>query len=896
MSDRQRRYLRFFGKNSDADVDDELAFHLEMRIRDYEARGLPRTDAERAARDRLGNLQEIEAELKSHDRHIERRIDRRDRMNHLATDLRVAMRGFRRTPTFALTVVLLLALGIGATAAAVTLVQRVLLQPLPVPHPERLFLVKHSMPDGGQSGGFSLPLDDALRRQPRSLSLAAYDFTRLNVRIGQEPELTDGRLVSGSMFALLGVQPMLGRTISDGDDTRARGSVAVLSYGYWVRRFAADPSVIGRTIAMNAMPFTVIGVMPESFGGIAAGRVPESIWVPMAMHPLVGLKDHDEVGLIARLPAGVTRDAAQAELTAAYAGLLEQGIGTQTGEGSTRLHETARIDLVPAAQGAGALAGELGGPLRLVLAIAVLLLLVICANVAGLFVVRAIARAREIAIRLALGVSRGRLIQQLLVESLVLSGVGGGLGVIGAWFGMHALIRLIAPAPGSLVVDMAPDALTLAVVAAASVLTALLFGMLPAALALRVDFISTLRASGKSSGGGIGVSRFTRSLVVLQLALSLVLVLDTTLLAGAIGRLSAADPGFEREHVLLFRTYPVALGYSGSRELSLYQNLSARLVALPGVSGASVVRRPLGLSSAAPCAPSAPSGAPLHVASLAIGPHLLQTMGVPLRLGREFEWTDDRSHPPVVIVSEAVARSAFGTESAIGSRLRYAGGPAAGAEVVGVARDVRSYDLESGNVAVVRCEIYLPVGQSPESELGQMTFVIRTIGDPTALAPAVRRAVSEVEPNLSLFGLGSASATVHDLYAREASLSTFGLAFSITALVIAAVGLYGTLAYSVAARTREIGIRMALGGTRWSSMRLVVGATARVVIWGIVIGLGGAVVSSRALETLLFGLTTLSAGPITFSIVALAVIALGAACVPARRAARIDPAIALRIE
>ena len=787
---------------------------------------------------------------------------------------------------------LLLALGIGATTAVLTLVERVLLAPLSAPQPEQLVLLRRVDASGERADGFSTALVDVLRRASRSLaSLSAYDYTRMDVRVGSATEQATGRLLSGSGFALIGARPLLGRSLGSGDDVPNRANVAMITFGYWQRRFGEDPGVIGTAISVNGIPVTIVGVLSPDFSGLSVGEVPEDLWLPMAMHPTLALKDHQEVGLIGRLPAGESRQAAAAELTSLYRDAQRSSIVTE--RAGTANDNRSRIDVEPAAQGLADLPHRLQQPLRLLLAAALLLLVVIWTNAAGLLAARTRVRVRELAIRLAIGASRVRLAQQLLVENIVITGLGSAAGALAAWWFVPLLVRVLVQ-DGMPMIDPAPDLRVIAVVAALAVTLALFFALVQLTLATRWDLGATLRG-----GRGVSESRSLasagRMLVAAQLAISLVLILDGLGVADAVRRVAAVDPGFDREHVLIFWLFPNARGYAGAREQGLYRAVVDRLAQLPGARGASLIRYRPGIARDAACRPPLSTESPADVYVNVVGPGYFSAMGIPFLAGRDLGWSDDASAPAVAIVSQTTAQRLVPGRSAIGARLQLPDGSRNSVEIVGVVGNVSTYPMTPGQGTASSCDVYVPIGQASVSHLGQMNFVVRAAGsNPTSLTPSVRAAVANIDPELPVIGPEAATDALHGFYAREESLSWLILGFSIVAVIVGVTGLYGTLTLGVTMRLREIGIRIALGATAGDVRRLVTRQAASILVVGVALGLlatGGSVV---VLRTVVFGLDGMRGGPALVALGALTTAALIASLLPIRRAAAIDPVLILR--
>ena len=817
-----------------------------------------------------------------------------DRIEGIGQDIRYARRSLRRfaLPNGALA--LLLALGIGTIAAVLTLVERVLLAPLSAPHARELVLLHRVTATGNPSDGFSLALVDLLRRNARAVSaLTAYDYTRLDVRVGATTEPATGRLLSGDGFDLLGVRAALGRSLGSSDDVPGRAAVAMLSFGYWQRRFGADPSVVGSTVVLNQLPVAIVGVLPASFTGLSVGQAPEDLWLPMTMHATLGLNDHQEVGLIGRLVPGANERSAAAELTTMYRDAERAGIVSDSARGTS--NDRSRIDVMLSPQGLADLSHRLTTPLHVLLGAATLLLLVIWTNAAGLLAARARLRTREIAVRLAIGMSRARAVQQLLIENLVVTVAGSALGAIAAWWVVPALVRALVEDGDVPMINAAPDAPLIFALAGLALGGALLFAVLQAALATRLDLSAVLRA-GRGPTQGRSLLRAGRVLVATQLALSLVLVLDGLLVADAVRRVAAANPGFDGEHVLMFWIFANSPGYTGAREQLAYREIAERLASIPGARSASLVRYRPGLYRSAPCRLGATPNDAAQVFVNVVGPSYFTTMGIPVLAGRDFTWADGATNPRVTIISEKAARSLFPGRSPIGSRLRIGDGDNGDAEIVGVVGSVKSYPMRPSVGVTPTCEAYVPVGQAATANLGQMNFVVKTSGDPSSSAPGARSVVASVDPTLSTVGAESGASVIRSYFGRDQALSWLAVGFSIVAILVAAMGLYGTLTLGVTMRLRELGIRVALGATASNARRLVVSDAGKIVVAGSVLGLVATAISVAFLRSIIFGLDDVRAVPIGAAVVVLGVSALLASYLPARRASAVDPVLVLREE
>jgi len=819
-------------------------------------------------------------------------------IENLVIDLRRATRSLQRQSQSSILVVLLLGLGMAVAAASVTLVDRVLFRSLPTLHPETLVLLGGTGADGAAVFGFPRTFVAQTRLEARSLSeVLAFSNTRLSVRADDAAEAVRGVLVSGNAFGLLMVRPLLGRILAANDDESANANVAVLSYGYWQRRFGGDRDVVGRALTINGQSFTVVGVLPRDFVGLSAGIAPQEIWLPMTGHssdPFGG--ERRNFRILARLADNATYASSEAELTAIYRDVLAREPRSPL-EHAGQSVSKARVKLVSAAQGVDGMGSRIGGAVRLAFGIALVLFLVICANIAGLLVVRGAARQHEMVIRLALGVSRARLAQQLFVENLLLCGLGGLVGLAGAWWISPTILDMIAWNPNVVpLVDLTPAWSTLSFIGAVSVGGAIVFSARSAQSARTVDVAMTLRAGGRGMSAGLRTARLTRGLVALQFAAALVLLLNGLLLVDAVRRIARSDPGFDSRHVLEFGVYPSTAGYKGAREQHLYREIADRIGTIPGVEAVSYSRRQLGLSAPlAECRLHPSPGAPVRAFVINVGPRFFETLRIPILQGRDFTASDGPESAAVAIVDHTVMTEVFGGD-AVGKRFFYADGPSAGAEIIGVVASTRRFAMSEGRGVVTGCDVYIPVAQAPASLLGQMEFFARTAGVPEQQSIAVRRAVMAIDADLPLVGMSTTAEYVRQLYRREDGLTRLAGLLSAVSLIVAVVGLYGVLSFSVAGRTREIGIRSALGATSGAIVRAVLGEAFRVAAIGIGIGGIGFLVSQHLLGTFVYGLDEVRILPAMLAGTTLMLAALVGAYIPSRRAARVDPLIALRTD
>ncbi|MEJ7809817.1 MAG: ABC transporter permease [Gemmatimonadaceae bacterium] len=799
-------------------------------------------------------------------------------MSSLLGDLRYAVRTLARSRGFTLVAVAALALGIGANTAIFTVVNAVLLRPLAYREPARLVHLwqRFGAEQGGGQLAISPPEFVVYREQSRSFeSMGAFFPFGFNLTDTENPERVDGALVTSAVFTTLGVQPMLGRVFTPEDEREGAERVAVLSYGLWRRRFNADPRVVGKTYQSGGRPVTVAGVMPRSFKWANA-----ELWRPLGFtaQDLANRSSH-YLSVVARLRPGVTVEQAEADVKS----LATQLGGTSDGVYLNTLHR------------------ELVGNVRPVLLVlwgAVgLVLLIACANVANLLLSRGASRQREVAVRTALGASRGRLVRQLLTESILLALVGAGAGLLLA---LWAIKLLVVAAPVSIprLDEIRVDAAVLAVTLGVSVLTGVLFGAVPALQASRINLHETLKEGNARASGGMRQRRLRRVLVVSEIAFSLVLLVGAGLLIRSVARLGGVKSGIAQpERLLTMRTNLPPTAYpDDARRVAFYRALLERVATLPGVRGAAVTSvlpftsQRISGSLQLFERPRQSGGYP-EVNIRWVSPGYFRTMGVPLRRGRLLSDADREGTARVVVINETLARQLWADRDPIGQRVSYltAEDQPVWREVVGVVADVRN----AGLIDDVQIELYASYVQETHPE---MTLIVRTTGDAAAMTDAVRRQVREVDPRQPVFGITTMARLMAESISRQRfSMLVLGT-FAGVALLLAALGIYGVVSYTVAQQVREIGVRRALGAQERDVIRLVLRQGAAVTALGVAAGVAGALVVTRLLARLLFGVTPTD--PLTFVGVSalLAAVALGATYLPARRAARVSPMVALRSE
>ena len=834
-------------------------------------------------------------------------------MEELAQDLRYALRAFAKSPAFALVVVLTLALGIGANTAIFTLMDQVLLRSLPVRAPERLVVLDAPGPFSGFShqhsdnlAPLSHPMFEGLRDRSTSLSGVLAHFTAaIHLTAANQTDSVHGDLVSGTFFDVLGLRPSAGRLLSPDDDKMPGGHpVVVLGHGFFERRFGGDPKVVGQSVLVNGHPMTVVGVAPPGFHGVEVGESVD-VFVPLMMQPQViptwrrGLRDWRArwLTVMARLKDGVSLDQASAELNVVYRQLLQEDL--QHLESKSERFRTAfagkHLDVLPGGRGTSGLRDQSKTPLLVLMGMVGLVLLIACANVANLLLARASARQKELALRLALGASRGRLVRQLLAESLLLSLAGGGVGILLASWTGDLLLRALPFEQATRVLTAQPDLRVGAFALVVSLGTAVLFGLAPAFQATRLDLAHTLKGEAASLLGGSAPFRFRKGLVVAQVALSLLLLVGAGLFTRSLMNLRALNPGFEPERVLSFSVNPALNDYRAERRLSVLKRLLEEVSAEPGVRAASLSDIPLMTNDDASSTIkvegyAAKDDEDMNPNNATVAPGFFRTLGVPLVAGRDFDDADGPEAPRVAVVNETFARYFFGDKEPLGRRFAFTRDEKTLVEIVGLVRD--------GKTASLREEpkrfLYLPYTQAEDR--GGVTFYARTAGEPEAAGPRMREIVRRVDPMLPVTEVKSMRAQIRESLFVERLEAGLSASFGLLATVLAALGLYGVMSYAVALRTREIGIRVALGADRRTVLGMVLGEVGLLAGLGMALGLPGGYGLGRLLEAQLFGLT--ARDPLTFGLATgtLLLAAAVAAFLPALRATRVEPMVALRYE
>jgi predicted permease len=849
-------------------------------------------------------------------------------MNILWQDLRYGARMLLKQKGVTTIAVLTLALGIGANTAIFSLVNEVLLRSLPVKNPGELVLFRNiegprgRMSRAGENNGsidpatgrpsstsFSLLAFERFRmRHPALSDVFAYaPFNQINLLIDGQPETNVlGQLVSGAYYTGLGVPAILGRTLTPEDDQPSAEPVAVISHRCWQSRFGGDSGVIGKTIQVNKVPATIIGVTPPGFAGAMQIGESADISVPLAHHarfqPDRGANRAKPwywwIRVMGRLAPQATAAQARAGLEPIFQEAAREGwlAGQSLDTTPREMPESSTLAADPGGQGENDRRRQYAQSLRILMGLVSLVLLAACANVANLLLARGAARRREIALRLALGASRAHIVRQLIVESLLLAFLGATLGALFAQWSRGLLVGLRqfggSPAALNLPLDGRVFGFTLAVTVGA----ALLFGLAPALRATRINLTAEFQGGVRQLGAGAR-SRLSQALMVVQIALSLVLLVSTGLFVRTLRNLQNVDPGFNHRQLALFRIDAVSAGYAQEQFAALQARLQTRLESIPGVRAVTFSRVALlagTRSNRRITVPgyTPPPGAPMGFNLNGLAPNFLAAMEIPLLLGRGFTDHDTASGPKVAIVNQAFARQIFGDAPPIGRRFIFGSTPTASAaevEIVGVARDAKYTGLRE----TASPTIYIPATQMPE---GVANYCVRTAGNPSAIFPAIRAAVSELDPTLPVINLRTQDEQITRINSEELLFARLSGFFGFVALALACVGLYGLMSFLVLHRTGEIGLRMAVGALPAQVLRMILRESLGLVGLGVALGLPAAYGSSRFIESMLFGLSP--ADSLTYGSVALIliVVALLASLLPARRAAQVDPMTALRSE
>jgi predicted permease len=809
-------------------------------------------------------------------------------MENLLQDIRYAFRVLIKKPSFTIVVVLALGIGIGATTAIFSVVNAILLRPLPYKNPDRIAMIWMNNPKlGVDQDWHSYPNYADYKEQNQVFEdMAAFNDRSFNLTGTGEPVRVMGVWATASLFPVMGVEPIMGRPFSAEEEEPGKDLVAVISQGLWQRRFGGDPNIIGQPISLNGVNRTVVGVMPASF---VFPQKDTELWIPLAVSPQrKQARNSFSLKSVGRLKPGVTIEQARADMGAIGNRLDEQYFHSGYGANIVPLHEQVTGKIRPA--------------LWVLFGAVTFVLLIACANVANLLLARAASREREIAIRTALGAGRARLVRQLLTESALLALAGGVVGLLLAIWGLDALIAL-SPEDIPRLDQVGVDARVLVFTLAISLLTGFAFGLVPALQASKPDMNETLKEGGRGSTGGIQGKRVRGLLVVSEIALSLVLLIGAGLLIRSFVRLQKFDLGFNPNNLLTMRLQLPGTKYREEKQfVDFYQQLFQRMRSVPGVesvgatSSIFLTDTPNSTNFSIEGRPAFTDAESIEVPLDAVTTDYFKVMNIPLLRGREFDGHDQIGSPLVAIINETFARRFFPGEDPIGKRFLYGrpqGPNPPWRTIVGVVADVRRTGFDKD----VRPETFLPQDQEPDNAL---TVVARTASNPASFAGALRDQVWAVDKDQSVFDIKTMDETLSEMTSQRRFTMLLLSIFAAVALILAAVGIYGVISYSVTQRTHEIGIRIALGAERRDVLRLVVGQAMTMTSVGVVAGLGAsfllAFVLKRLMSGLLYGVS--ATDPVTFALIPLALVgvALGASLVPARRATKVDPMVALRYE
>ncbi|HEX6045964.1 MAG TPA: ABC transporter permease [Pyrinomonadaceae bacterium] len=869
------------------EIVEELAQHLDDVYHRAMAKGLSDQESKQVALRELADAEEFKRIQKPYrEAPVPGGAGRSNLLADLIQDLRYAARMQRKNPGFTIVAIIALALGIGANTAIFSVVNTVLLRALPYKDPDRLVMVWEDATKQGYPRDTPAAANFVDWRSQNTVfeGMAAIIDESFNLTGAGDPERLEGRRVSANLFSLLGVEPQIGRTFTNEEDQPGSNKVAVLSYGLWQRRFGGDNSIVGKSLSLNGETYTVVGVMPASFQFPTSD---DALWAPIAFtQEDAANRNRHYLQVVARMKPGISLEQAQTEMSTIAARLAQQypDSNTDLGAAVTSLHEQLVGDIRPA--------------LLILLGAVGLVLLIACANVANLLLARAAVRQKEIAVRVALGARRSRLIRQFLTESILLSTIGGIAGLAIAYGGL-VLLRAFIPENISQAKQVSIDPKVLGFTFLVSTLTGLIFGLAPALQAARFNQTETLKEGGRDSATGSSGKRIRGLLVMAEVAVSLVLLIGAGLLINSFLRLRNVDPGFRADNLLTMRVVLPETKYSEFQPRSaFYTDLVRRVESLPGVKSAAVTtnlplyRQGNSIGITIEGQPPPPPGKENIVVTRIVSPRYFETMSIPLLSGRGFTAQDTTTTPRAVVISETMARRYWPGEDPIGKRIGTGRiqRPEDWTQVIGVVKDVRQFEL----AVDARPQMYLPHTQRgffPSDDL-----VVKTDIDPASMASTVRNAVWEIDKDQPVSNIRTMEEILLDSIARQRFSMLLLAIFAAVALALAAVGIYGVMSYSVAQRTHEIGIRMALGAQTGAVLKLAVGYGLKLVIAGVVIGLIAAFALTRVMATLLYGVT--ATDPATFTLISLLLIFVAALAsyIPARRATKVDPIIALRYE
>jgi putative ABC transport system permease protein len=875
------RYLvrKLNRRRAEREAEEEIQNHLDLEAREKVEAGLTPEEARHAARRAFGSVALAREESRA--------VWGFGTLEQWRRDLRYGARMLLKRPGFTLTAMLTLTLGIGANTAIFSVVHAALLQSLPYPHPERLVMVwEMRRPDVKMQNMINIGNFYDWKEQNRVFEdMAAFSDQSVNLTGSGEPEQIKSQVATTGFFNILGVPPILGRSFAPDDGMPGRPGVVVIGYGLWQRRFGGDPQIVGRKLILDGSESTVIGVMPAGFSwSVKGGGKPAEIWAPLQVQ--ARNRRGRSYMAVARIKAGVTFEQAQAEVNAIHSRIEREYPEFNAGWG---------VNLVPLRE---QYTGEIRLALLVLLGAVGMVLLIACANVANLLLSRAASRQREVAVRAALGANRGRIIRQLLTESLLLAGLGGLAGLALAWRLTNLLVSFAPPDLLNLS-DVKLNGIVLGFTLGISLLTGVIFGLAPAFEATRINLSESLKEGGKGGGGGMRAHRLRDALVIFEVALALALLVGAGLLIRSFSKLNAIDPGFNPQNVLTMRASLSRLKYdTEQKRVAFFRQAVAQMQALPGVEAAGAVNAipfasfPSGTSVDVEGRPILPVTQKLKTSVVVTDANYFRAMRIPLKRGRLF--TDQEAAEPrhVVIINEMFALKHFPNEDPLGKRVTiYMKDDAQNqpCEIIGIVGDSKHMKLDTQ----IRPMAYWP---HPELATSGMTFVIRTQGDASSIASAARNVLRALESDLPSPEVRTMESLIGTSMARERFNTLLLAVFAVVALLIAGVGIYGVMAYSVAQQRHDIGVRMALGARKSDVLLMVVRKGMTLAFVGVAIGVGVSLVLTRLMKTLVFDVSVTDPATFVVIVLLLSAVALLACLIPARRATKVDPMVALRYE
>ncbi len=924
----------FRKKHAEREMDDELRSYIAAAAQEKMRSGMSPEQSLRAARVEMGSTDSVKESIRS--------AGWESTLETLGQDIRYGTRQLRRSPGLTAVAIISLALGIGANTAIFSLLDAVLLKSLPVQNPHQLVLldwVSQAWPSVVNSLTGSMNDDDGGRTTSTSFSYPAYEQIRdhteafastaalagaeseLNIGYEGQPGRALGEMVSGNFFSTLGIQSTVGHLLTPEDDRLQAAPDAVISYGYWQRRFGGDPAMLGRSIMVNSVPFTVVGVTPADFLGVQPGHAID-VWLPLHSQPQVepswslfspsssgqsGTPDpaalfaaHDNwwVVILARMKPGVSATQAKTNAEVTFQQALTPDI-----KSGAKPQATPHLEVSSGGKGFEGVRGDLTPPLYTLMAVVGVVLLIACANVANLMLARSATRRKEIAVRLAVGAGRGRLIRQLLTESILLAALGGAAGFALSFWGTNLLVALLASGREPMVLSVTPDPRVLCFAAVVSLLTGILCGISPALRSTRLDLTPALKRTSGALQTGLSWERGRRlglgkALVVAQVALSVLLLVGATMFVRTLANLQNLNAGFNTQNLLLFQIDPTQDGYSGPRLAAFYQELARRLESVIGVRSVSMSFHRLLSGSISTVGVKIPGYTPkpgeksdaLRAYLNGVGSRFFETLGIPVLLGRAVDDGDTATAPRVAVVNQAFVRRYLGDGNPLGRTFSFGGKNDRQISIVGVVGDAKYGSLRRD----VPPTVYLPYLQNPRE--APMDFEVRATGNPVDLESAVYRVAKDMDQNLALYDVNTQVEEINKSLFQERLFARLTGFFGALAALLACVGIYGVMAFTVARRTREIGIRMALGASRGEVTGMVLRETSLLMLVGIVVGIALAAGAMRLISSFLYGLKPTDPATLALSAFIMAAAGILASYVPSRRASRVDPLVALREE